>query len=220
MGPRAIIGRRRRSRETRHLPHPRLRPRRPRRSDPGTRTSRIRLRGELLFAYCVVLIGDCPPFTPLLPRPDASSTPAPLTRQFLGQAPRALTGPSQRRHRIAAGGRFYQGLEHRHQLRIFIRQTFASCATPTHTPRPRSFLCPPLRLFAQFAPANPNGALRQPGRLGHGRDPSVSQPHRFGGLPPTPCALIQFRSQQLVFFPNGLYNALRYHEHNHKETAP
>ena len=52
------------------------------------------------------------------PRPHAMILP----RQFLGQPPRALAGPAQRRLGIAAGHRFQQRLQCRQQSRVGLRQ--------------------------------------------------------------------------------------------------
>lgn len=60
------------------------------------------------------------------PKPDR----VPACRQFLGQLSATFTGSAQRRHEIAAGHRFHQGIEGGQQLRIGDFGSFTPYARP------------------------------------------------------------------------------------------
>src|SRR6058998_194322 len=110
-----------------------------------------------------------------------------LSTQCLGDGPRALANPSQRRLGIPTRLLVNQPFQRLHQTRIGLGDRFAAGPGPTDAAHQR--FTPSLDLTDPFA----DRFARQPARQRHHRHPSVSQAHRFGRCHDPSRALVQMR---------------------------
>jgi hypothetical protein len=116
--------------------------------------------------------------------------------QFLGELPRALRRPSQRRHRIAARHRSDQRFERSHQLGIVFldRRPTSTWSSDVHD------------LFgahaaAKFISAGANRRARHPCRALNHRDSSVAE-LGLGARPKPPHPFVHHRRQSLELAPD------------------
>ena len=132
----------------------------------------------------------------------------PLARKRLGQFACTLTGPAQRRHRIAPCRRVHQRFQRGDQGRIMGLERFAPASRAPHplAGRTRRRL-----LVTQFLTPTANRPLPQARGLGHHLDPAVPQFERFAGRPAAASALIQLRLKAGEFSSQDFYNAHVYH---------
>jgi hypothetical protein len=110
----------------------------------------------------------------------------------------ALRGPQQRRHRIAARGRFEQILEILEQCRILLGLGFATATGPAY-----STLACRAPLLDLIDAAIDRGS-RNAGHFRHQRDAAVPQCERLGGRKTPPPLLVEHRFQCLEALPNQL----------------
>jgi len=132
----------------------------------------------------------------------------PLARKPRGPFSCALTGPAQRRHRIAPGRRVHQRFQRGDQVRIMGLERFAPASRAPNPPAGR----PHWRLLVtQFLTPTANRPLPQACGLGHHLDPAVPQCERFAGRPAAASALIQLRRKAGELSSQDFYNARIYH---------
>src|SRR5262245_13622824 len=129
-----------------------------------------------------------------------------LGRQLRGQAARALTGPAQRRLRVAAALRFDQPLQGCPDARVHRFRLRPAGPGAALTARRRRIT------RAQFPDAAADGAVGQSRRGTDDRDTAPPQGHGFDGRPPAPRALGQFIREALELARNPLNNTLIPHE--------
>ena len=107
----------------------------------------------------------------------------PSLSQRRGQCPGRLTGPPQRRHRIATSLRIDQPLQRRDQLRVMILGTLAPAPRPAGNPHRRR------RRILQLRTAPPHRIRGNPHRLGDQHRPAHTQLPRLGAQPQPPLTL-------------------------------
>jgi len=122
------------------------------------------------------------------------------TTQLVRQLTSTLTGPTQRRFRIAARQRFHQRFQGGHQRRIRCYQLFSSA---TRLPQPfRGRLFRMLSSILQLAQPQLNGVTGESRGVRHSGHASIAKLPRFGRGPLATRPLIQYKFQRLELATN------------------
>ena len=143
--------------------------------------------------------------------PDAVvGDPVPLASQFPGQIAGRLGSPPQPGHRIAPGLRPGQRVQRIQQRWIGLRERHPPPAGPARTPRHR------VRARLQLLHPGGHRYPRHPGRLGHQRDPAITQRPGLSRQQQTALPLVQMRQDHLEL--RCQHPLINLHDHGHTRS--
>ena len=143
--------------------------------------------------------------------PDAVvGDPVPLAPQFPGQIAGRLGSPPQPGHRIAPGLRLDQRVQRIQQRWIGLRERHPPPAGPARTPRHR------VRARLQLLHPGGHRYPRHPGRLGHQRDPAITQRPGLSRQQQTALPLVQMRQDHLEL--RCQHPLINLHDHGHTRS--